>query len=284
MVATSRGREKLMLQGTPEYLSAHTGELNRARATPAARAAIAQRRAERRRSLGGVAPLRGLRRTRGASLRARYVSATGVIVVVAIALVTAACGGGDEPSADSVTTIEPTSTTAAQTTTQAAVATTQAAPATTQPPPIEITAVDYAYEGLPEVVPAGTRLTLVNASTEAFHSALVIRLRPDDDRTVEELAALDLFDIVDETGTDFKIGTVQAMFAAAPGKEGYAIALGSPTVFNPGRYVVLDIFPVGADPVEAKQRAEYGPPTPEQLEGTIPHYQAGLIAEFTVEG
>ena len=52
---------------------------------------------------------------------------------------------------------------------------------------------------------------------------------------------------------------------------------------HPGRYVVLDIFPVGADPTEAMKRADDGPPTPEQLEGTIPHSQPGMIAEFPVE-
>lgn len=73
-----------MLQGTPEYLTAHTSGRAEAAATPTSREAVAQRRARRRSRLGAFVPMWGTR-----SLpRARYSMATWVLVLVALAVVT----------------------------------------------------------------------------------------------------------------------------------------------------------------------------------------------------
>jgi hypothetical protein len=91
--------------------------------------------------------------------RIRYgLACLGVVALVA-------CGGG----------------TAAETT-----ATNEAAPTESV---IEVTAVDFGFENLPERIPAGTTLTLVNESPVELHELVAVRLPEDETRTVEELLA-----------------------------------------------------------------------------------------------
>ena len=45
---------------------------------------------------------------------------------------------------------------------------------------------------------------------------------------------------------------------------------------------VFGIVPVGSDPISIERQLLVGPP--KQVEGVLPHYQAGEFAEFIVEG
>lgn len=51
----------------------------------------------------------------------------------------------------------------------------------------QITAVDYAYKGVPKTVAAGTRLTLVNESKGEVHELVAARIPEGESRSAEEL-------------------------------------------------------------------------------------------------
>lgn len=268
-----------MLKSTPEYLAAHTQGLHGKTRTLSVRAAMAAHRERRRdRLVRSLSVVTG--RWRTATSRVRYSKTTWAIILTGLVMLLAACGSGDDTAAD--TSVPATPTAPAQTM-AATTTTTEAGPETTLPTQVEITAADYEFRGIPDVVPAGTRLKLLNASSDEFHMALIIRLDPKDDRTSDELIALDVLDVIDQGAEEFPLGTPQAVMLARPGEPGYATPVGSPVVFNPGRYAVFCLIPVGADPAEAEARADAGPPVPADFEGTIPHYQGGMYAEFTVE-
>ena len=57
------------------------------------------------------------------------------------------------------------------------------------PAPVEVRAVEYAFEGLPESVPAGTSFGLVNAGQED-HEFLVMRRAEGTTESVQDLLAL----------------------------------------------------------------------------------------------
>jgi hypothetical protein len=116
-----------------------------------------------------------------------------------IVLGTAACGGDDstdsttpvtvgataEPAATDTTITAPPTTTHAPTTTEASTTTTVAI---VEPGPLQVTTRDYAFEGMPEVIRAGTyTITVTNEGAE--HHEFVI-LRPTTGKTLEELEAL----------------------------------------------------------------------------------------------
>jgi plastocyanin len=178
--------------------------------------------------------------------RTRYALAClGVVTLVA-------CGGGS----------------AAETT-----ATTGAAPTESV---IEVTAVDFGFENLPERIPAGTTLTLVNESDVELHELVAVRLPEDETRTVEELLASP-----EDLAAYF--ASVATVVIAPPGESGMAVE-GTGRLDEPGRYAIVCAIPTGADPaeyMEAAAEAEGGPP---EVDGGPPHFAHGMYAEVTVEG
>ncbi|MDH3731501.1 MAG: hypothetical protein OES13_10345 [Acidimicrobiia bacterium] len=171
------------------------------------------------------------------------------------------------------------STTRARTTTTGPTAT----GAPTTPLEVVITATDYEYLGVPDVVAVGTTIKLMNASSEEFHSAFIIRLDDGDERTAEELTALSVGELAPASGADPNVtGTMQVAMFARPGESEYRTVLGGPRISTPGRYVILCLVPVGADPAEVESQVEFG--APRQIEGVDRHDQVGEFAEFIVEG
>lgn len=189
-----------------------------------------------------------------------------LIPLLGLAAVTAACGDDDESDA-STTDTSATETTAADT-------------ATAEDPAgdvIEVTAVDYGFDGLPATVPAGSVLSLTNSSDREVHELVAMALPADETRSVEEILALP----EEELGALFAVqpGTV----LVAPPGEGSFAAVGDGSLTEPGRYVIACFIPTGADPdefLQAAQEAEGGPP---QVAGGPPHFTAGMYAELTVE-
>ena len=108
---------------------------------------------------------------------------------------------------------------------------------------IEIEAVDYAFENLPDNVPAGTRLTLANTANAELHELVAIRLPDDETRAVEELMQLPEA----ELGAIIGAGPPTAVLLAAPGGEQIA-AVGDGTLSEPGRYLVFCSIPSGVAP------------------------------------
>jgi uncharacterized cupredoxin-like copper-binding protein len=158
----------------------------------------------------------------------------GLAGTIAILLLLAACGDG----ADAATTTTPviTSTTAA-------------------PAQVEVTAIDFAFTGLPERVAAGTTLTLVNDSSMELHELVAIRLPDDETRTVEEL-------IGNPEDLAGYFPSVTTVLIAPPDEAGVAVE-GTGQLNEPGRYAIICAIPTGADPAEymaAAAEADGGPP------------------------
>lgn len=159
----------------------------------------------------------------------------------------------------------------------------------TQPPPdtdaptttgaervIEVTAVDFGFEGLPETIPTGSTLTLVNESQVELHELVAVRLPDGEERTVGELL---------ESPEDLAayFASVATVVIAPPG-EGGIVVEGTGRLDEPGRYAIVCAIPTGADPgeyMEAAAEAEGGPP---EVAGGPPHFVHGMFAEVTVEG
>lgn len=143
---------------------------------------------------------------------------------------------------------------------------------------VEVTAVDYAFEGLPATVEAGTQLSLTNASEAELHELVALRIPDDEDRSVEELAALP------EEEVDAVFGEAPpAMVLIAPPGEDSMPVLGDGTISEPGRYAIVCFIPTGADPEEYMAAAQASGDEPPQVDGGPPHVVQGMHAELTVE-
>ena len=141
---------------------------------------------------------------------------------------------------------------------------------------VEVTLVDYAFEGLPDSVDAGTTFTVVNDSDAEVHEFVAHRLPDNEERSVEDLAALS----PDELGP--ALGAPATVLLAAPGGPMIA-AVGDGTLTDPGRYAIMCFIPTGADPDEylaAAAETEGGPP--QGVAGGPPHIVHGMVAELTV--
>lgn len=131
---------------------------------------------------------------------------------------------------------------------------------------IEVTAIDYGFENVPESMDAGTvAVEFTNDGTEA-HELAVMRINDGVTESLDELLALP----EEEVGS--KVTFVGGDFAM-PG--------GSATTFldlDPGQYAFICFVPVGATP-ENLPALESG-----EFEGGPPHFTQGMVAQFTVEG
>lgn len=144
---------------------------------------------------------------------------------------------------------------------------------------VEITGVDYAFEGVPETVPTGTELTFTNASEEEFHEMVMFRVDDDQDMSLDEIVegAAEEAD-----GPPPEWLTFKGVALAGPNEDGFTPE-GPVVLDEPGRYLLLCFIPTGADPeviAEAMESGEQGP----DLEGGAPHVAVGMAAELTAEG
>lgn len=154
---------------------------------------------------------------------------------------------------------------------------------TGNPPPsagdtVEVTLVDYGYEGLPDTVSAGTQFTVVNESKIELHELVAIRLDDDEERSADELMKLPM----DELMAMFSGEPATVLLGLPDGGE-QVDAVGDGTLDEPGRYVIFCAIPTGADPQEYLEAAEQSGEGPPQVEGGAPHFANGMYAEVTVE-
>jgi hypothetical protein len=184
------------------------------------------------------------------------------IALLAIAAFTGliACGG-DDTSID--TTVEP--------------------PAPTTTPVVDDDGVltielsDFAFGGLPESVPAGTKLAVENTSNVELHEVVAFKVKDGETRSAEELLALPEEELLAVAGP-----APTTVLLAAPGGEQIE-ALGDGTLAEPGRYLLLCAIPTGVAPDEylaAAAEATGGPP---DVDGGPPHFSHGMFAELVVE-
>jgi hypothetical protein len=197
-------------------------------------------------------------------------AAAGLAVALLIPL--AACG--DDESADEVT--ETTEAADDTTTTEGSEPTDDGGAAADE---VAITGVDHAFEGVPDSIAAGTRLTFFNDSDVEIHELVVVRIDDGEQRPVAEIVA-DPAGI----GTLLGGGPPAAVIVAAPGTSEPGAVLGDGTLAEPGRYALLCSIPTGVDPQEyldAAAAAQGGPP---DVEGGPPHFVQGMVAELEVTG
>lgn len=141
---------------------------------------------------------------------------------------------------------------------------------------LEVTMVDFAFSGLPEEVPAGTRLTVANEAESELHELVAFRLPDDEERPLDELVQMPPGEL------EALLGQPVTVLLAAPGGE-MIPAVGDGTLAEPGRYAITCFIPTGVEPsvyMEAAQQSQEGPP---EIEGAgPPHVVHGMYAELTV--
>lgn len=124
---------------------------------------------------------------------------------------------------------------------------------------LSVPGADYAFEGLPAVVPAG-RVTIDFPNVgEELHELLLMRIN-EPGVSVDDLLA------IPEKKAEKKVSFVRALFALPGESDVETMDL------EPGEYAVLCFIPVGATSMKAARSAE-GPP----------HALEGMAAQLTVE-
>jgi hypothetical protein len=119
---------------------------------------------------------------------------------------------------------------------------------------VAVTGIDYAFQGVPETIAAGTTaFAFTNASDGEEHEMIILTKAEGEALSFQEILALP------EEEAMMKAQFVGATFAP-PGGEGSTLA-----DLEPGSYVMACFIPVGG--------GEDGPP----------HFTEGMIQEFTVE-
>lgn len=143
---------------------------------------------------------------------------------------------------------------------------------------IEVGAVDFAFEDLPDRIPAGTRLTLENRAPDELHELVAFRLDDDERRPVEELLQLPPA----ELGALLGAAPPRTVLLAAPGEEQIP-AVGDGTLDEPGRYLIMCSIPTGVEPATYLAAAAAAEGQQPQVEGGPPHFVHGMAAELIVE-
>ena len=143
---------------------------------------------------------------------------------------------------------------------------------------VEVGAVDFSFEDLPDRIPAGTRLTLENRASTELHELVAFRLDDDERRPVEELLQLPPA----ELGALLGAAPPRTVLLAAPGEEQIP-AVGDGTLDEPGRYLIMCSIPTGVDPATYLAAAAAAGGQQPQVEGGPPHFVHGMAAELVVE-
>lgn len=139
---------------------------------------------------------------------------------------------------------------------------------------LTVTLSDFEFGGLPDEVPAGTRLSIENDSAGELHELVAVRLADDDDRPVSE--------VIGDVEQLFAAGPPAAVLLAAPGGD-QIDAVGDGTLNEPGRYIVLCAIPTGVDPDVYLNAASEGGEGPPDVGATgAPHFAHGMYAELEV--
>jgi hypothetical protein len=136
---------------------------------------------------------------------------------------------------------------------------------------VEVHAIDFAFTGLPEKVPAGTRLKFVNDAETEVHELVAFRLPEGEERSVEEILELP----EDEAEALMGGGPPALVIMAAPGGEEIH-AVGDGVLSEPGRYLIMCSVPEGSD---ASILDSDAPPSSD----LPPHFAHGMHAELLVE-
>jgi hypothetical protein len=131
---------------------------------------------------------------------------------------------------------------------------------------LAITAVDFAFEGVPDTVASGpVALGFSNEGTEA-HEIAIARINDGVTESIHEILELP----EEEAGS---LVTFVGFGFAMPGEDSTSFV-----DLEPGEYAFICFVPTGSTP-ENLPALESG-----EAEGGPPHFVHGMVAEFTVEG
>lgn len=128
---------------------------------------------------------------------------------------------------------------------------------------VRVTAVDYAFEGVPDAVPAGPVAVTFTNDGEEVHELALVRINDDVEQPFEELLQLP------EEEARQKVSFSGQVFAFPGVSDSTFLDL------EPGRFGVACFVPVGSTP----QAVESG----DEVEGPPHAISEGMFAEFTVE-
>jgi uncharacterized cupredoxin-like copper-binding protein len=132
---------------------------------------------------------------------------------------------------------------------------------------ITVTAVDFAFEGVPAEVPSGSTMALTNAGQEV-HEMVVVRKLPTTTQSFEELLQLpddEVQNLVENVGFAF----------AEPGQTATDVV----TAGEPGDYLMICFIPAGTTSLPSIDPNASEPP---DLGTGAPHFTLGMLQEFTV--
>lgn len=141
---------------------------------------------------------------------------------------------------------------------------------------LEVVAVDFAFEGLPSAIDAGTQLTLRNDATSELHELVAFRLDDDETRSIEEIMALPQEEMQQALGP-----APTTVMLAPPASEQVAVPIGDGTLTEPGRYAIVCLIPTGVDADEYMAAAATSDGPPDVGDGP-PHIVHGMYAEVEV--
>jgi plastocyanin len=132
---------------------------------------------------------------------------------------------------------------------------------------IEVTGVEYAYQGVPEMVPAGTVVSFFNAGEEV-HQIVAVRRNEGVTTSLDELLAM-------PEGESNKLVTFLDIAVAGPGET----APNTITLDQPGSYIFVCFIPVGTTALPSL--APGATPNADTLPDGKPHFLEGMVAEFS---
>jgi hypothetical protein len=150
------------------------------------------------------------------------------------------------------------------------------------PTTYEVEAFDYGFSGLPAELRAGDAIELVNTSSTEYHNLVVIRLESEDDRSIDDFSELspEAFGVENPQPGFITVGALHA----APGESAFD---GRIRLQVPGRYLVFDLIPQGADAAVVEENvnpsasaAMHGAPW--RIPGGPLGYEHGMITIVTV--
>jgi hypothetical protein len=189
-------------------------------------------------------------------------------LAVAGLLALTACGD-DTTGAAVATTVEHTSSSAQP-------ATPDALP--TEPNPasaVAITMADFGYGGIPDVITAGTEITVRNDSESELHEIVAVRLPDGDARPIAEIVDTDLDQLL-------SAGPPALVILAEPGSDADIVPVGDGALHEPGRYLLICAIPTGVDSaIYLKATAESNGQKPD-VDGGPPHFVHGMYADIEV--
>ena len=143
-------------------------------------------------------------------------------------------------------------------------------------PEVMINGVDYAFQDVPETVPAGAKLGFQNLSATELHEMVVFSLPAGDDTPLSEL--------ITRPDLEAVLGAPVTVMLQPPGAPEPIVAVGDGILTEPGRYALMCFIPVGADPQQYMDAvAAAGGGKPEGVAGGPPHFISGMYAELVVE-